>query len=75
MECLEGYLPWYEGCDNPAKKRGEHSHEEEGRECSEEDGQLVVPHGEDCRDEEGLVPDLRHHTAQKFGGYDRRKCT
>merc|ERR1719430_2652894 len=39
-------------------RSAEHSHEKESRESSEEDGQLVVPHGEDCREEEGFVPDL-----------------
>ena len=54
------HLPRYEGGDHPAQQRREDGHEVEGGERAEEDDHLVVGHGEDCRDEEGLVPDLGH---------------
>ena len=38
----------------------EDSHHSEGSDGGEEDGQLVVAHGQDGGNEEGLVTKLRH---------------
>ena len=61
-------VPWDEGSHHPSQGSRHNGHDVEGREGSQEHHQLVVSHGQDGRDEEGLVPDLRHQDHGDGGG-------
>lgn len=61
-------VPWYKCCHHPAQGRRHGGHDVEGGQGAQEHHQLVVGHGQDGRDEEGLVPNLRHKDHSYRGG-------
>ena len=61
-------VPWDESGHHPAQGSRHCSHDVEGGQGGQEHHQLVVGHGQDRRDEEGLVPDLRHQDHGDGGG-------